>query len=271
MSTSSSSSPLPPSASKAIVPSDFPQTAPTAQPARRIKILTYNVHSCIGTDRRLDPARVADVIAAAEPDIIGLQELDVGRGRTGGIDQAHEIARHLGMDFHFHPALHVAEERYGDAILTALPMRLVKADTIPSIGEQRGALWVEVDCGTTRLQVINTHLGLPGRDRLAQAKTLIGKDWLGHEDCRDKAHVLIGDFNSTPATRPYRLLARHMKDARIEAGVKAKATFPSRLPLLRLDHVFVSRQIAVLDAGVINTATARHASDHLPFYAQIAV
>lgn len=62
-----------------------------------------------------------------------------------------------------------------------------------------------------------------------------------------------------------------MKDARIEAGVKAKATFPSRLPLLRLDHVFVSRQIAVLDAGVINTATARRASDHLPFYAQIAV
>ncbi|MDE1157538.1 MAG: endonuclease/exonuclease/phosphatase family protein [Neorhizobium sp.] len=245
--------------------------AEPARTARRIRILTYNVHSCIGTDRRLDPARIADVIAAAKPDIIGLQELDVGRGRTGGVDQAHEIARHLGMDFHFHAALNVAEERYGDAILTALPMRLVKADTIPSVGEQRGALWVEVECDGARLQVINTHLGLPGRDRLAQAKTLVGKQWLGHGDCRDTPHVLIGDFNSTPVTRPYRLIARHMKDVRIEAGVKAKATFPSRFPLLRLDHVFVSQQVPVLGAGVLATPLSRRASDHLPFYAEIAI
>ena len=91
------------------------QSPPARSPAsRRLKLLTYNVHSCIGTDRRLAPERVAEVIAAAQPDIIGLQELDVGRRRTGGIDQAHTIAEILKMKHHFHAALDVEEERYGD-------------------------------------------------------------------------------------------------------------------------------------------------------------
>ena len=38
-------------------------------PDKSIKLLTYNVHSCIGSDRKLDPGRIASVIAAAEADI----------------------------------------------------------------------------------------------------------------------------------------------------------------------------------------------------------
>ncbi|HMO41894.1 MAG TPA: EEP domain-containing protein, partial [Phenylobacterium sp.] len=34
------------------------------------RILTYNVHRCVGTDRRLDVGRVANVIAGLEPDIV---------------------------------------------------------------------------------------------------------------------------------------------------------------------------------------------------------
>mgnify|MGYP002683078286 CR=1 FL=1 len=46
----------------------------------------------------------AEVIAAHAPDIVALQEVDVGRRRSGGVDQAGEIARELGMQIHFHPA-----------------------------------------------------------------------------------------------------------------------------------------------------------------------
>jgi endonuclease/exonuclease/phosphatase family metal-dependent hydrolase len=52
------------------------------------RILTYNVHSCRGTDNKLDVGRVAEVIAQSRPDIIALQEVDVGRRRTGKVDQA---------------------------------------------------------------------------------------------------------------------------------------------------------------------------------------
>src|SRR5580704_12058191 len=165
-----------------------------------VRILTYNVHRCVGIDRRLDVGRVAEVIAAQAPDIVALQELDVGRARTGGVDQAHQLAERLGMAFHFNAALRVEEEQYGDAILTALPERLVKAGPVPGYRrmprlEPRGALWVEVMVGGASLQVINTHLGLVPREQQIQAATLAGPRWLG---AAAGPTVLLGDLNATP-------------------------------------------------------------------------
>ncbi|MBP1842676.1 endonuclease/exonuclease/phosphatase family metal-dependent hydrolase [Rhizobium petrolearium] len=235
----------------------------------RLKILSYNVHSCIGTDRQLDPARVAEVIATVEPDIIGLQELDVGRSRTGGVDQAHAIASLLRMEFHFHPALNVAEERYGDAILTALPARMIKGAGLPSVGEPRGAIWVEIKVGDHCLQVVNTHLGLRGRDRLSQISTLLGPSWLGSPACHRKPRILIGDFNSTPSTATYKIVARRMADVQSRLKAKPRATFPSRYPLLRIDHIFVSSEVTPVDVQVISTPLTRRASDHLPLLTTI--
>lgn len=253
------------------------QTAPAPSTARpsparhRLKILSYNVHSCIGTDRRLDPARVAEVIAALEPDIIGLQELDVGRSRTGGIDQAHAIASFLQMEFHFHAALNVAEERYGDAILTALPARMMKGAGLPSHGEQRGALWVEIEVGEHKLQVFNTHLGLLGADRMRQIGEILGDSWMGAPDCQGKPKILIGDFNAIPMTATYKAVARQMTDAPLRSGTKPKATFPSRFPLLRIDHVFVSDEITPVATQVVSTPLSRRASDHLPLLVTVEV
>jgi len=246
-------------------------TVPAPAGSYRLKILSYNVHSCIGTDRKLDPARVAEVIAALEPDIIGLQELDIGRNRTGGVDQAHTIASLLRMEYHFHAALNVAEERYGDAVLTALPARMVKGAPLPSTGEQRGAVWVEIEVGQHCLQVFNTHLGLGGRDRLAQVATLLGPSWLGNPDCQGKPQILIGDFNAIPSTVTYKNIARRMTDVQLLPDRKPRATFPSRYPLFRIDHVFVSRDIVPIDAKVVSTPLTRLASDHLPLLVTVEV
>ncbi|SFB17608.1 Metal-dependent hydrolase, endonuclease/exonuclease/phosphatase family [Rhizobium sp. NFR07] len=248
------------------------QSSPAKSPAsRRLKLLTYNVHSCIGTDRRLAPERIAEVIAEARPDIIGLQELDVGRKRTGGIDQAHAIAEILKMKHHFHAALDVEEERYGDAILTALPAEQVKAGPLPSVGEQRGALWIEVEVGDVRLQVLNTHLGLRRIDRMRQADALLGTEWLGDDRCTDQPVVLLGDFNSIPSSPPYKRIAGKLEDVRRSIAGTLRPSFPSRFPLLKIDHVFVSKGIKVMDAEVISTPLARLASDHLPLMATIEV
>lgn len=238
---------------------------------RVLKILSYNVHSCIGTDRKLDPARVAEVIARLSPDIIGLQELDAGRRRTGGADQAEIIASLLEMKVHFHAALHVAEERYGDAILTTLPMRFVKGGMLPSHGEQRGALWVEVTVGDKKVQVFNTHLGLPRRDRIQQMTTLLGPSWIGNSNTKGTPQILIGDLNSIGRSAAYKQVARSMKDVQLDNGRKPQATFPSRFPLLRLDHILVSDDIDVLDAQVIADPLARKASDHLPLMATVSI
>jgi endonuclease/exonuclease/phosphatase family metal-dependent hydrolase len=246
-------------------------TPPKSPTSRRLKLLTYNVHSCIGTDRRLAPERIAEVIAEVRPDIIGLQELDVGRKRTGGIDQAHAIAEILKMQHHFHAALDVEEERYGDAILTALPAEMIKAGPLPSVGEQRGALWIEVEVGEKRLQVFNTHLGLRRIDRMRQAETLLGPEWLGDDRCMDQSVILLGDFNSIPSSPPYKRIAGTLADVRRSTAGMLKPSFPSRFPLLKIDHVFVSEDIKVVDADVISTPLARLASDHLPLLATIEI
>ncbi|WPE23736.1 endonuclease/exonuclease/phosphatase family protein [Shinella zoogloeoides] len=238
---------------------------------RRLRLVTYNVHSCFGTDRRLDPGRIAEVIAECEADIVALQEVDVARARSGGIDQAESIAKHLSMVSHFHPALHLEEERYGDALLTALPTRLVKAGGLPSRGEPRGALWVEVPAGEARLQVFVTHLGLLGAERVRQTEALIGPDWLGAPMPGDARILFAGDLNAVTRSASYKLLVRRLKDAQVEAGGRIRPTFPSRFPLLRLDHIFVGEEVRVHRTAVHDTPLARRASDHLPLWADLEI
>ena len=233
------------------------------------RIATYNVHRCVGNDRRLDVGRVAAVLAALEPDIVALQELDVGRARTGGVDQAHEIARRLDMACHFHAALKVEEELYGDAILTCYPERLVQVGPLPGYHrikalEPRGALWVEVEIDGAPVQVINTHLGLVPREQQIQAEWLAGEGWLQNPKCAGPT-ILLGDFNATPSSVVYRTLAGRLKAARTLSPRKSPtSTFPSPLPVLRIDHVFVSEEIRVLDVTAPFSPLTRAASDHLP-------
>ena len=233
------------------------------------RLLTYNVHRCVGTDRRLDVARVAGVIAEHEPDIVCLQELDVGRARTGHVDQAAAIARELSMGFRFNAAMRIEAEEYGDAILTAHPERLIKASALPSIRgipglEPRGAVWAEVEIGDHTLNVVTTHLGLVPREQRLQAAALIGKDWLGRPDATGPT-LLAGDFNATSITRPYQTLVRKLADGQRAFGQKPTLkTFPSGFPAIRIDHVFISPHIRITGVSVPFSPLARVASDHLP-------
>jgi len=240
------------------------------------RILTYNVHRCVGVDRRLDVARVAQVIARLRPDIVALQELDVGRARTGGVDQAHEIAQRLEMTVHFHAALKVEEELYGDAILTTLPERLVQVGPLPGYPrmqalEPRGALWVRVEIDGRPVQVINTHLGLVPREQQIQAHWIAGPEWLAHPH-RTGPTLLVGDFNATATSQVYRTLTQRLRPARQLSPHKTPtSTFPSTLPVLRIDHVFVSEEIRVKDVFAPFDTLTRVASDHLPLVVDFEV
>lgn len=240
-----------------------------------LRIMTYNVHGCRGRDRQWSPQRIADVIAPFKPDIVALQELDVGRARSGRIDQAALIAAALGMRAQFHPALQVMEERYGDAILTALPCRTIKAGPLPGLPgtryfEPRGAIWSAIDVGGVELDVINTHLGLLSRERRVQIDCLLGPGWIDHPR-RKHPVVLIGDLNIRPRSRNYRQLAAALRDAHRENRQRGQPTFPSRFPALRLDYAFVGPGISVRCAEIVRTPLARIASDHLPVIFDIEV
>ena len=240
------------------------------------RLLTYNVHRCVGTDRRLDVARVVAVIAEHDPDIVCLQELDVGRARTGMVDQAQAIAAGLDMSFHFNAAMTVEAEEYGDALLTRHPERLIRKGALPTVRgipglEPRGAIWAAIDIDGVTLNVINTHLGLVPREQRLQAAALIGKDWLSDSRCTGPT-ILTGDFNATSITRPYQAITRRLADGQRQLGLKPTIkTFPSGFPAIRIDHAFVSPEVRVTGVKAPFSPLARIASDHLPLVVDFQV
>jgi endonuclease/exonuclease/phosphatase family metal-dependent hydrolase len=242
----------------------------------RLRVLTYNVHACKGRDRQISPRRIAEVIASTSPDVVALQEVDVRRTRSDRLDQADLIARELGMSFHFSPAMRVMEEEFGDAILTALPMRLVRAGALPGIRfpvrlESRGALWAEIRVGQTAVQMLTTHLGLVRRERRNQTGALCGADWLGHPACGSPL-ILAGDFNFLARSRAYARITAHLQDAqRLVPSAESEATFPARYPRFRIDYIFVSPSIQVDRVEVVKTPATQAASDHLPVVADLRI
>ncbi|MFW5774688.1 MAG: endonuclease/exonuclease/phosphatase family protein, partial [Chitinivibrionales bacterium] len=231
---------------------------------RILRIMTYNVHSCLGMDGRLSPARIARIIAAYDPDIVALQELDVGRMRSGGIDQAHQIAQALDMEFHFHPSFIIEEEQYGNALFSRFPMKVIKKGALPLTpgAEQRGALWARVSYSDKQIDVINTHLGLRAAERLSQVRHLLGPGWVGGRKDDDPPLILCGDFNTVSRSRVYNELT--VKFADTKRAVKKRFFSRTLLGLVRIDYVFVSPQIHVSDVKVPRNHLIRTASDHFP-------
>ena len=241
-----------------------------------LRLMTYNVHTCVGLDGKLSPHRIARVIARYKPDVVALQEVDVGRARTNHTDQAKVIAECLEMEYHFHPAMRLEEEAYGDCILSRLPMRLIKAGPLPTLAgwnlcEPRGALWVAADLGPTTIDLINTHLGLRARERFRQVQALLGDDWIGGNG-RTHPVVFCGDFNAWPRSAVWNLCTDRFRDVQIGARArKPRCTWSGRYPIARIDHIFVNPQVRVVRVDVGDDHLARVASDHRPLFAEIQI
>ncbi len=244
---------------------------PPRAPTRPLRLMTYNVHGCLGMDGRRSTERIARVIAQYDPDIVLLQELDVGRDRSEKRDQAEEIAHELRMEFHFAPSLKLAEGEYGNAALSRLPMRLVKNAALPRSNgfERRGALWVEVDVNGAKLQVFTAHLDLRAKARLTQMRALLGPEWIGGAT---PPIVLAGDLNAGPRSKTHRAARVQLRDAQEAAeGHRPRATWFGRYPLARIDHVFVNETIEVHSCMTPRTDLTRDASDHLPLIVELEV
>ncbi len=236
---------------------------------KKIRIMTYNVHSCRGMDGKTSPERIARVIARHEPDIVALQELDMNRSRTGDINQPHVIAKQLEMMYHFHPAICIEEERYGNAILSRYPIKTMYAGRLPILPgrpdlEPRGAIWTTINVDDIRVQVINTHLGLRRLERLRQAEALLGPDWLEHHACEGPI-ILCGDFNALPGSPVCRCITQKLHDSQhVLNNHRPLATWFSHYPVGRIDHVFIGGEVSVVHAEVSKTELDKVASDHLP-------
>jgi endonuclease/exonuclease/phosphatase family metal-dependent hydrolase len=244
--------------------------------ASELRVATYNVRGCVGMDRRRSESRVAEVIASMSADIVGLQELDSGRSRSSGADQAALIAAELGWKYHFHPAMRRGDEQYGDAIVSRFPLTLERAVELPGAApwycrETRGAIWMKAETNLGPVHIINSHFGLGRAERVAQARLLIGPDWLESISAATPA-VLLGDFNSVPVGRTYRMIATRLRDVRTLVRPRRPfRTFPTRFPSLAVDHIFINAALHATSLSVHRTPLSRIASDHFPLVAELTL
>jgi endonuclease/exonuclease/phosphatase family metal-dependent hydrolase len=224
--------------------------------------MTYNIRNGRGLDARVDLDRIANVIAAFDPHIVALQEVDAHRPRSGAIDQAEHLAVRLEMSASFGVCIDKGDERYGIATLSNLPFLETRQLCLPAQAhrwrsEPRCALvtrlyWPAAD---SELDVVNTHLSVLPGERPAQVAAIC--------DELDAEEVLVcGDFNCTPRSMAFRTLCCNLKP------ISARS-WPSRMPLLSLDHILYRGPLAVVSSGAWRNAGASRASDHLPVVAEL--
>ena len=90
-----------------------------------LRILTYNIHKCIGgTDRRYDPDRVRETIAHYHPDLVLMQEVDHGARRSNGDRQVDLLGDMLDLRHRiWFPNVRLRKGgEYGNAILSRFPL-----------------------------------------------------------------------------------------------------------------------------------------------------
>jgi endonuclease/exonuclease/phosphatase family metal-dependent hydrolase len=236
--------------------------------------MTYNVHRCVGPGGRDSIADITSVCRDANADIIALQELDAPEtDHDEGAHHARDLADHLGMELMFCRTFRRGIGYYGHALLSRHALELKKVTTFASPhvdAEPRGAIWVRANLGATAVDVISTHLGVHRNERGSQSRELMGDGWLGSTELASP-HLLCGDMNAVPnASMTYRRFASRLRDVQRELGAhRPRATFPSRLPVLRLDHVFVSDDLTVVSVDVPWNGRSRRASDHLPLIVEL--
>jgi endonuclease/exonuclease/phosphatase family metal-dependent hydrolase len=227
-------------------------------------------------DRQRSEARIAEVIAEMSVDVVALQELDLGRRRSAGVDQTKMIAERLGWYSNFHPAMRRDHEHYGNAILSRYQLNFRRAVELPGkppffCWENRAAIEVSIETNLGKVYIINTHFGLGWRERFIQAQLFTSAEWRA-AIADDIPLILLGDFNSLRGSRPYRTLNRHLHDVReLIRTTEPIRTFPTRFPLLAVDHIFVNRAVQPLTVIVHRSPLARIASDHFPLMAELVL
>ena len=108
---------------------------------RPLVVATYNIHTCVGVDRRYDPDRTAAVLRELGADIIGLQEVDARHRLSRQLNQWDYFAAATGLQAVAGPNVSDHRGRFGNALLTRFPVRLLQHINL-SVGsyEPRGAI-----------------------------------------------------------------------------------------------------------------------------------
>ena len=225
------------------------------------RLATYNIHRSLGVDGEFAPKRIAKVLETLDADILGLQEVGWYHGKGQRINQFDFLREATGYEMV--PGLVRDHENacFGNALLTKYPVKSYACINLTIAGyAPRGAIQAILETKVGELQVIVVHLGLTPWERYQQMKKIA--DLVRHN--QSKRTIVMGDFNqwlqhTEASSQITSLLPKQINEL----------TFPTRLPVVRLDRMFMSANIELLKQGTLKDETTKKASDHFPLYAQV--
>lgn len=232
----------------------------------RLKVMSYNIHVGIGMDKKLDLARIAEVIKRHRADIVGLQEVDRGVERTGRVDEIRELARLTGMDYAFAHNLDFQGGQYGVAVLSRFPILAIDHRRFANRRERerRGFIRVEVEVEGRRLNFVTTHLDYQFLDgRVFETEQLL--------KALEEVHgplIVAGDFNEEPPGGAYDMMLKAGFADGWTQEPTAGLTYPADKPSKRIDYVF-HRNLG----GTVHTEASvpdTLASDHRPLVVNLS-
>ena len=220
-----------------------------------VKVMTYNIQGHAAKGRPDHLPKIAEVISAAAPDVVGLQEVHC-KTRASVIDQAEHLASLTGLTLSFGRSCSIEGGDYGNAILSRHEITSSHVFPLPGSGEPRSLLQSNIKVNGTEFTFFVTHLAAWGR--LLRVARLRQINELGDVIARGQyPHVLCGDFNVPPgAEEMSALLSRgHLRTC----GEQNEATFP--MTRQRLDYIMCDPRWEFVSSEVIR----RGPSDHWPF------
>ncbi len=225
-----------------------------------LRLISYNVHAGFNADGEHEPAAVAEVLSGLEWDMVLMQELDRHTRRNLKLDLITIWAMKLGCAPIFCSAMDFDDGLYGIGALVRHAISDFRKYDISVLGAMEPrvamALKLSLDDSKDEVWVVNTHFGLEIFERREQTEMLL--DFV--EELNGKV-IIAGDFNVNRGDELQPLL-----DAGF-AEVPTGNTFPSFSPTKRLDRMFYSRGVKLLEFETIDTETTTTASDHLPIRA----
>ncbi len=242
-----------------------------------ISVVTYNIHKGFSQfNRRMMMHELRQQLRALSPDIVFLQEVQ-GRNRRHAkqIDdwpqkpQHSFLAEDVWQSAYGHNVVN-GLGHYGNAILSRFPIADVFNQDVTHLRfERRGLLHCTVELSSCAVPVhcVCVHLSLFARSRRRQMDAL--SVYLEEIAEADSPLIVAGDFNDW-RNEADRLLAERLGLCEVFAGSDGEPgrSFPARLPLLRLDRIYV-RGLSVRSAQVHVGGPWSKISDHAALSAQL--
>ena len=241
------------------------EAAPSSPTTTAIRVLTYNLHHGEGVDGKVDLKRIARIISDTHADIVALQEVDQKTQRTGGVDQAAELARLTGLHFAYGKAMDYQGGAYGQALLSRWPLTefVVHPLPDPTQVEPRIAISAQVrPPGQPGFRFVGTHLDAKSDDNARWQQTTRLIELFGADATPT---ILVGDFNARPETRILQALTPYFCDA---SAANPAPTIPAHKPTSRIDYILVrpAAQWQIQASAVLPEAVA---SDHRPLRVEL--